>query len=166
MTFHGTLAGRPFELPNRDRIVLRDGLLAERHARLRPAAAAACRGDPRPGALAAGWSAILSAKRVRKRISETSPGEKPCHDDPDDLRAVRGHPSAIGSVLVKQSNGDGRDNPLRSLDVSHAAKLASGQRAPTAQLREPRGAIGAGSPYVLCTRSTEDAELRASAPVS
>ena len=32
MTFHGTLAGRSFELPNRDRIVLRDGLLAERHA--------------------------------------------------------------------------------------------------------------------------------------
>ena len=28
MTFHGTLLGRPFELPNRDRIVLRDDLLA------------------------------------------------------------------------------------------------------------------------------------------
>jgi ketosteroid isomerase-like protein len=36
MTFHGTLAGRPFELPNCDRIVLRDGLLAERHARFDP----------------------------------------------------------------------------------------------------------------------------------
>src|SRR5688572_31853431 len=36
MTFHGTLMGRPFELPNRDRIVLRDGLLAERHADFDP----------------------------------------------------------------------------------------------------------------------------------
>ena len=36
MTFHGTLLGRAFELPNRDRIVLRDGLLAERHADFRP----------------------------------------------------------------------------------------------------------------------------------
>ena len=36
MTFHGTLADRPFELPNCDRIVLRDGLLAERHARFDP----------------------------------------------------------------------------------------------------------------------------------
>ena len=36
MTFHGTLAGRRFQLPNCDRIVLRDGLLAERHARFDP----------------------------------------------------------------------------------------------------------------------------------
>jgi hypothetical protein len=36
MTFHGTLGGRRFELPNCDRIVLRDSLLAERHARFDP----------------------------------------------------------------------------------------------------------------------------------
>ena len=36
MTFHGTLGGRSFEVPNCDRIVLRDGLLAERHARYDP----------------------------------------------------------------------------------------------------------------------------------
>ena len=36
MTFHGTLGGRAFELPNCDRIVLREGLLAERHARFDP----------------------------------------------------------------------------------------------------------------------------------
>lgn len=36
MTFHGTLLGRRFELPNHDRIVLREGLLAERHATFEP----------------------------------------------------------------------------------------------------------------------------------
>jgi len=36
MTFHGTLGRRAFDLPNCDRIVLREGLLAERHARFDP----------------------------------------------------------------------------------------------------------------------------------
>ena len=36
MTLHGTLGGRRFDVANCDRIVLRDGLLAERHARFDP----------------------------------------------------------------------------------------------------------------------------------
>jgi len=60
MTFHGTLAGRAFELPNRDRIVLRDGLLAERHADFRPLGVLpGLGGEPGDGALAA-----LAAGRI------------------------------------------------------------------------------------------------------
>ena len=37
-TLHGTLGGAPFELPTTDRIVLRDGRVLERHARMDPRA--------------------------------------------------------------------------------------------------------------------------------
>jgi ketosteroid isomerase-like protein len=36
LALHGTVAGRPLELVTCDRIVLREGLLAERHARMDP----------------------------------------------------------------------------------------------------------------------------------
>ena len=48
MTFHGTVLGRPFALPNRDRIVLRDGLLAERHAHFDPRSLAVALDAPAP----------------------------------------------------------------------------------------------------------------------
>ncbi len=37
-TLHGTLGGEPFELPTTDRIVLRNGRVLERHARMEPRA--------------------------------------------------------------------------------------------------------------------------------
>lgn len=39
-TLHGTLGGAPFALPTTDRIVLRDGRVLERHARMDPRALA------------------------------------------------------------------------------------------------------------------------------
>lgn len=69
MTFHGTLFGRPFELPNRDRIVLRDGLLAERHADFRPLGVLVGRdsGDGALAALAAGRIALGLLGRAAPR---------------------------------------------------------------------------------------------------
>ncbi len=73
MTFHGTLAGRPFELPNRDRIVLRDGLLVERHADFRPLGVlpgfGSERGDRALAALAAGRIALGVLSRVSPRAT-------------------------------------------------------------------------------------------------
>ena len=73
MTFHGTLAGRPFELPNRDRIVLRDGLLAERHADFRPLGVLVGRepGDRALAALAAGRIVLgLLGRAAPRRTAE------------------------------------------------------------------------------------------------
>lgn len=75
MTFHGTLLGRPFELPNDDRIVLRDGLLAERHARFDPRTLAAALARPR-GDVAAGdraLAALAAGRFVLGLLSRAAP---------------------------------------------------------------------------------------------
>ena len=92
MTFHGTLAGRPFELPNRDRIVLRDGLLAERHADFARAAAGLAL---RPGASRA-WcgrreGALERRNCVEPRRSSRTQGARSALDTGDrGRRAARG----------------------------------------------------------------------------
>jgi len=65
-TLHGTLGGAPFELPTTDRIVLRDGRVLERHARMDPRALAATIAR-RPLAAAALLAAPLRA-RLRARV--------------------------------------------------------------------------------------------------
>jgi ketosteroid isomerase-like protein len=98
-TLHGTLGGAPFELPTTDRIVLRDGRVLERHARMEPRA--------------------LLATVARHPLAATSLLAAPLRAQPPLERALAG--LALGRVVLGTSSRLAPRGTARTFGAGRAA---------------------------------------------
>ena len=131
LALRGTLGGRPVELITCDRIVLRDGLMAERHARMdvlplvRASMASPVAAWPLLRSLAGNGRGRAAVEAAESGRATSSSGAAGAHG--------RGAPRAEHSP--ERDGGDGLAGPLRGLAVGRLVLGAAGRLAPHATAR-------------------------------